>query len=176
MGIRDREIERIVQYAKGLGIKVVWKKHKRGGPGAQWYTDGSCIEMFTYPGKSKTQIILDFVHELAHHMAWVYDGRKVALKTDQAFLRDTEHKRGDPPLPKGQRQLIFDAELKDSYYRPQIFKELGLSIPIWKMYADRSTDMWVYRRWCTTGVTPTKKNIREQYRSRREVYRSRWEP
>ena len=88
MGIRDNELARIVKYAQGLGIKVVWKQHVPGqNTGATWSEDvnGTEIEMYMWPDKSKTKTILDFIHELAHHMAWVESGRKMTKKSRNAF-------------------------------------------------------------------------------------------
>ena len=175
MGIRDREIERIVKYANGLGVKVIWKKYKRGDDGASWHLDGSAIEMYVWPDKSKTQIILDFIHELGHHMAWVYSGRKNDLKTDRAYELDGARGKKDPPISKAQRKIIYEAEKYDSQYRDQIFKELGIKIPKYRLDADKEYDFWIYRRYYLTGKIPTEKEMRVKRRELIEKHRRRSE-
>lgn len=160
MGIRDNEIQRLEQYAKGLGIKVVWRTWQKGDPGASWATDGSEITLYTYPSQSKTQIILNFIHELAHHLSWVYNGRKGNLKTDRILDKDdNRQKRKDPPLPKSERKLIYEGERKDSEYQDLIFKELNLKISKQKFYINKKLDNWVYYRYYQSGEDPTQKEI-----------------
>ena len=135
MGIRDQEIARIEKYAAGLGIKIKWEKYTRAiGAEADWQIDGTQITMYCWARQSKTAKILALVHELAHHMGWVYNDRKQDLKTNAALENDAERKRGDPPIPKEQRYLIWYTEHHDAKYQESIFKELGLKIPRWSSF------------------------------------------
>lgn len=169
MGIRDEEIARIVKYAQGLGIVVIWKIHKKGdNTGASWATDGSEITMYTYPNKPKTQIILDFVHELAHHMAWLADGRTVTKKVNDAFgAMDDESL-----APKAKRRLVYESEKADSFYRYKVWDELGIKIPLWKLEVDRQIDVWLYKHYWRTGADP----IRGQLRKKRKELLKKLKP
>lgn len=166
MGIRDEEIARIVKYAQGLGITVTWKVHKKGdNTGASWSTDGSDITMYTEPTKTKTQIILDFIHELAHHMAFIADGRTVKKKVDDAFgaMDDEEN-----PATKDERRLVYMSEKEDSFYRYKVYDELGIKIPLWKLEVDRQLDVWYYKHYWRTGKDPIRKQVRKK---RKELHK-----
>lgn len=155
MGRKDEEIKRIVQYANGLGIRVEWKPHKRGDPGASWNMDGGIIEVFTWPRKSKIRSILDLVHELAHHMAWVHSGRIKDVDLEQAWINENEC----APITKEQRKLIYLSETHDAQYRNRIVKELGLNVPEWRQKLDRALDIWWYRQYYLIGKYPSLKEM-----------------
>ena len=46
MGIRDDEINRLIKYAKGLGLKVVRTPHRRNDPEATY--DNELLEIVLY--------------------------------------------------------------------------------------------------------------------------------
>ncbi len=169
MSIRDDEIKRIVKYANGLGIKVTWKKYVPGsGDGASWSVTGDEITMYVWPKKSKVHIILDFVHELAHHMAWIESGRKVDDRVNFALGAEANRSAGEPPIPVELRRIIYEAERSDMKYQNKVFKELDLKIPIWRFKAAKKLDLWVYRRYMKDGDIPTEKEINAK---RREIHR-----
>lgn len=170
MSKKDEEIKKLERYAQGLGIKVSWLQHKKGLPGAEWHSDGSQINIYIWPRKSKTQIILDFVHELAHHMSWVYSGRKTDFKTDQALELDENRKPGDPPIPKEQRKIIYLAEKNDAKYRKKIVKELGLSVSPALLKIDIKLDIWIYKKYYLTGDAPSYKDIKKKLRELKAKY------
>jgi hypothetical protein len=174
MGIRDEEISRLVKYAEGLGLKVTFKRHKRGDPGATWITDGSEIEVFTWPQQSKTEIILNLIHELAHHTAWVYAMREKDEKTDSALRADDESTR-DNPAPRDQRRLVYLAEKKDARYRSKIIHEVGIRLPKFKISADKALDIWIYKYYYRTGNYPTLKTCRVKKSELREKYRRKFD-
>ena len=149
MGIRDEELKRVEKYAQGLGIKISYKKYKRGGDQAAWTVDGSEIELFLRNSDSKTQIILDLIHELGHHMHWIYNNRKIPIKLDIALGRENPTKK--------QRQEIYKDEINGAQYHLVIFKELGLKIPEWKVELERDLQLWIYKKFYVTGKWPTKK-------------------
>jgi len=173
MHIRDREIERLVKYAEGLGLRVEWKRHRRGDPGATWDMDGSVIEVFTWPSQSKTTIILNIVHELAHHMAWIYAQRKKDEAVDAAIIADNESSAEEPP-PKAQRKLIYLSEKNDTKYRPKIMHEVGIKLPKYKVAADKALDIWCYRHYYKKGNYPGVGALRAKQRELRAKYRRKF--
>jgi hypothetical protein len=165
MNVRDEELQRLEQYALGLGTKIKYKKHTRGDPGAQWILcqDGSNeIEVFIWPGQSKTKVILNIVHELGHLLAHVYRNRTEDPKTFEAFYQEDKRKKAtDPALPKEQRKLIFLAEKADAKYREYVWHEVGIKIPQWKLMLDIDLDIFVYKCYYLTGELPKSGRLRK---------------
>lgn len=175
MGIRDQEINNLQRYAEGLGLKVIWKKYARessGGNAAQWDTDGSCITIFTWPGLSKTDIILNMIHELAHHMAWIYNDRKSDPKLDSALYAEWERKRGDPPIKKSSRKLILDSEVDDSKYQEVVAHEVGIKIPLYKIKISVDLSNWQYSYYYRTGDFPSKKSCTKKEKELTRRYKN----
>lgn len=156
MSIRDEELKRIDQYSKSLGIVVVKKQHKRGDPGATWHLDNGqpVLTLYYWPGQSKIQIILNYIHELAHHMSWIYNNQKIDEAVDKA-LDDSEHR----DLPKKERKIIYDMEVDDAKYRLSIYKELNLKFPEYKLMIDIALDDFIYKTYYLTGSTPSTREI-----------------
>jgi hypothetical protein len=156
MRIRDKEIDRLEKYAAGLGIKILWKKYERGQvTAAEWSTDGSEITVYLWAQRSKTGIILDLVHEFAHHMAWIAADKKTPIHIDRALEADANGE-----ATKEHNRLIYEMEKSDAKYQERIFRELQLTIPIWKFKSRKKLDLWVYKRIWMTGKMPTEKQIR----------------
>lgn len=175
MGIRDDEIKKLEHYARGLGIKVTWTQYKRGSDvGASWVSDGSEIIICVRPRESKTAIILKFLHELAHHMAYVYSGRVGDFKTDQALNAEDDRSPNDPILPKEQRKLIYIAERDDAQYRDQIYHEVGIKIPKYIFLADKALDIWIYYRYYLTGHFPTYRSIKKKKKELLKKYKEQY--
>lgn len=173
MGIRDQEIQKLQSYAEGLGLQVQWRKHRRGDPGAAWITDGSVLIMYTWPGKSKKRIVLDFLHELAHHMAWVYNNRQEDSATDEALDKESSRKPGDPPIDKTYRKLIYVAERDDAEYRNAIAHEVGIKLDKKVLELDKKLDIAIYLYYYRTGEMPTQSFIeRKKNKLKKEVYES----
>jgi hypothetical protein len=152
--IRDKELTRVKQYAQALGIKVLIKKQGPEDPEADWALDGSQITVYLRPKQSKTQIILDLIHELGHHQEWVYRGRKTPLKIDTALSRETP--------TKAQRKHIYDDEVNGAAYQLLIYKEIGLTIPKWKVEVERDLSLASYRYFWLNGDHPTREWRREK--------------
>ena len=178
MGIRDEELRRLEKYAEGLGAKIKYRTHKGGhNAGAEWVLseDGTTeIFVYTWPGQSKTTLILNICHELAHHMAWVYRNRTEDTRTFEAFYKeDLRKKWTDPKLPKEERRLIYLGEKKDAEYRHNIWHEVNIKIPKWKLIVDIKLDNFVYRWYYEKGNTPTIKQITAKYKELRSKYGSK---
>ena len=85
MGIRDQEINRLVKYAEGLGLKVTFLNRTSSHP-ADWVLDGSEIRLYTRKSFSKTDTILSLIHEIAHHLWFIYEKeRQPDLKFEEAI-------------------------------------------------------------------------------------------
>lgn len=166
--IRDREIERLIQYAQGLGIQVTVIAHKRGDPGAEWDTITQHITLYKWPRQTKRLMLLNLLHELAHHMAWIYTGRQNDPKTDLALATEAARDSKTGPIPKPMRKLIYVSELNDSKYREQIYHEVGLKMPLIHLHADIELDIWTYNQYYLTGDIPT---LREACDQKRLIYK-----
>lgn len=162
MGIRDKELRQLEFYAKGLGIKVTWRKSKWNSPGATWSqsASGPEIEMFVHPGQSKKQQVLNYLHELSHHVAFVYNGRE-----DKAELLDALHKENEGhEMTKAERKLIYECEKADARYRLIIAHELGLKISTKDIQLDIDLDCYIYKYFYLHGHYPTYKKIKAKKR------------
>jgi hypothetical protein len=168
MGYKDREIKQLVQYANGLGIKVEWKTHKRGDPGATWNMNGNLIEVYSWPGKSKLRSILDLVHELAHHKAWIN-----ADRIQDEELNQILNKEGEDPksLSKEERRAIYLMEKNDTQYRREIIKDLNLTIPEWRIQLDEALDIWIYYVYYLNGKDPTMKEKKTKEQELKKLFK-----
>lgn len=176
MGIRDREISRIVKYAAGLGIRILFKKYDpRTKTEAEWSMDGTEITVFMWSRKSKTATILDLVHELAHHMAWIHDGKVTPMKIVNAHEASSNWDRRGPPISKEHRKTVYESEMRDARFQDKVFKELQLEISEWRFQATRKLDMWIYKRFWYEGKMPTNKRIKAKRRELHRKYRSKHE-
>lgn len=156
MSIRDKELARIEAYAKGLGIKITWKKYVRGQiTAADWSVEGNEITVYSWSRRSKTGIILDLVHEFAHHMAWIASDKKTPLRVERALQADDSG-----TATKEELKIIYEMEKSDARFQERIFKELQLTIPMWKFKARKKLDLWVYKRLWVTGKFPGEKVIK----------------
>lgn len=169
MHLRDREVDRIIKYAEGLGITVKFELYKRGLPAvACWELSPTpTITIFEYPSLSKTTKALMLLHELGHHLDWIYKGKKDSKRLEDALHRDwdrTPHK--DPVLPKSLRKLIYQSEYDGTHYMPVIAKELDLKIPMWKILAEQAFDRWFAKAYLDSGEYPSST---EQGQKRREI-------
>lgn len=171
MSYIDDELKRVVKYAKGLGLSVVFSPYKPGsGTGGEY--DGVSKAIYVYQGRhdSKTDMILVLLHELGHHLDFIYKGKRDALKLQEALIKENSRKAGDPPLARHLRQYIYDCELHGTEFMPQIAKELDLKIPLWKVEAEAKLDQWVTRTYLVHGKDPLRKAI---IAKRREL-RNQW--
>jgi hypothetical protein len=172
--VRDQEIERLVHYAKGLGVEVVFSKKDSGDSSAQWALDGSQITIFVNKQDSKTDMILSLIHEIGHHVWFIHEkNRQPDLKFDEAIsiqnLVETEDR--DRPTPKKLRKKIYEVELASSYWWETIYKETNMKFPIWKLYAQREFDVWVYEHFYKTGHFPSTAERREKWKTIREKHK-----
>jgi hypothetical protein len=98
---------------------------------------------------------LNFCHELAHHKSWIKCGRIGDLKTNQALILDDERKKGDPPLPKAKRKLIYETEKNDAVLWDEIIVEVGIKISKKRIQLEREMDVWMYEHYYKKGDYPS---------------------
>jgi hypothetical protein len=165
--IRDNEIERLQKYAESLGLPVSWRKYKKGFAGAMWYKvdDKISLIMYTWPRQSKIMIVLNLLHEIAHHLAFIYQGRQLTASALKVFSKE------DDELTEHERELIYNIEKDDAKYRLTIAYELDIKIPEWRIKADIAVDEWFYYRFWKDGEYPTLNAVYEKYKELKEKYR-----
>lgn len=165
MSYLDLEIKRVIKYAEGLGIKVSFQDYKRGDGAAEWHTDGSQIIMYVWPRKSKTMILLDFIHELAHHHSYVNNRRRENQKINSIL------EKNDFERTRYQRKLLYEMERDDSEFQEAIFDSLALKIPKYKMYVEKDLSNWIYYRYYQAGDWPTGKEVRAKRKELNKKYK-----
>jgi hypothetical protein len=169
MHIRDREIERLQKYSESLGLPVSWRKYRRGFAGAIWERDGDnkvSLTMYTWPTQSKTNVILNLLHELSHHLAFIYQGRTLTASVMRAFSKD------EYELTEHEREIIYNIEKDDAKYRLTIAYELDIKIPEWRIKADMAVDEWFYYRFWKDGIYPGQQEINDKCKEMKEKYRA----
>lgn len=151
MHIRDKELAQLKKYAQGLGITVTIKPGvAHSNIDAEWALDGSDITLYTYSKDNKTDMILKLLHELGHHLEFIYRGRKHPEVLDKALGMT-------PPLPKKYRKAIYDNEVSSATYHTVIANEVGLRIPLWKILVERDHQLEIYKYYYLNGKDCSKK-------------------
>jgi len=156
MGIRDREIERLVKYAESLNISVKFEKHARGLPGAEWaiLTDNNRqITVYKWSRITKTTIILNLLHELAHERSFIKQNRQLDPKVLNASSLPFAE------MSKKQRKIIYNMEVSDSIYQMDIAHELDLKISKIKIQDNIDLDNAVYKYYYLNNKFPTSKEL-----------------
>lgn len=176
MGIRDDEIKRLKKYAEGLGIKVYFKKYYKGCGGAEWDMDDQSIIIYPSSRYSKTDIILLLLHELGHHLDWIYHNKKDskdALRAQELLCNGNMY--GDrSDIPKKYRDIILREELAGIHYMDIIHKELDLKIPLWKVKMQQDIDASEYRLLASKGRFYTYKEAKEYKKGIKDYYRDKY--
>jgi hypothetical protein len=175
MFIRDAELKRMIQYAKGLNIEVIVNKKppKKWDTAASWSEltkDKAVIELYGTSKASKIGVVMNMLHELAHHIGYVYRGRKDHPEVLEALIEFNDDSLN---TSKKNREVVYEVEKEDSEYRIQIAKELNLKIPLYKLLADIDLDLFVYGFWIDEGKWPTYKSIKEEKKKLLEKHRKK---
>lgn len=173
MHVRDEEIQRLILYAKGLGVKVIVYNKVKEGAEAEWTLDGTTIRVYAGPRKSKTDLILDLIHELGHHVWFIHEkDRQQDLKFEEAITRENLFEtETDIPTPKHLRKKIWDVEVAGTAYWDIIVKDTNIKISPWKIEAAKDMDMWMYEMYYENGHFPKGKMLRDHYREVQSKYR-----
>ncbi|NJO48262.1 MAG: hypothetical protein HC840_00940 [Leptolyngbyaceae cyanobacterium RM2_2_4] len=173
MTIRDDEIQRLIHYAKGMGVKVILYNKSKSGAEAEWTLDGTLIQVYAGSKKSKTSIVLDLIHEIGHHVWFVHEkNRQPDMKFDEAITRENlVEEDPDKPTPKHLRKKIWDVEKAGTAYWDIIVKDTNIKIPTWKIEAAKEFDMWMYEMYYENGHFPKGKLRADHYREVQSKHR-----
>lgn len=158
MNIRDQEIERLVRYAQGLGVKVVFKNSPDSiKNSATWSLDGTLIELYVRKAETKCSIILSLVHELGHHLWFVYKKeRKPDLKFEEAIERDNL----DSITPKRIRNKLLNFEKEGVKFWDTIIIDTNIKIPKWRIDRAKELDIWQFEVYYEKGTYPSFKEVK----------------
>ena len=168
--IRDEELNRLVNYAKGLGLKVTFSS-KKSDISAAWYLDNSGIVIFKSKNTTKIETVLSLVHELGHAMHNIHEkDRKVDPKFEQALDAVDEAEELEIDTQKRHRKTILNNEIAGTQYWDSIYKETHMKFPIWRLEMAKVYDTWQYQVFYETGKDPIgrvrlkkRKELRKKY-------------
>ncbi len=165
--VRDLEIERLINYIKGLGLKVSFSS-KKNDCSAFWYLDNSEIVICKKGNSAKIDIVLSLIHELGHakHSVWEKN-RQLDTKLETAIDSVDEAEEEKVDAPKRHRKIVLDHEVASTKYWHEIYHETDMKFPIWKLEAQMEFDLWQYKIWYETGKDPKRMDRRKKLR---EIY------
>jgi hypothetical protein len=172
--IRDQEIQRLINYAKGLGLTVSFSSKKEDCC-ALWYLDNSGIVIYKNQNKTKIETVLSLIHEIAHAKHNIYEkNRQIDKKLEGALDHVEEAEEEEAEAKKRQRKIILDNEIAGTRYWGEIYKETNMKFPIWRLEAAKEFDVWIYEVLYETGLGPTykkrckkSKEINKKHRSKK---------
>ena len=175
MHIRDREIQRLISYATGLGLEVIYDSTTKTNANATWSLDGTELTLYTRVKQLKTDIIWSILHETGHHLWFIHEKqRKPDFKLDEAISREmlVENKETKVLTPKRLRKKILDIEKAGTEYWHTIYKDVGLAIPLWKINMWIEFDIWQYEVYHQKGKFPPRAERRLKLKTLTEKYKN----
>lgn len=155
-----KEFDRLVKYTQGLDVKVTFSREKQNSASAAWTTDGKEIIIYDKTLKGPLQLLLDFLHELSHHRAYIENGRKENLKTNKILDKEASGKE----LTASQRKHMYEGEMNDYKWQLVIHNEVGSKIPLWRLQAEIDLDTWIYRHYWLKAEWPLMKDVKAKRR------------
>jgi oligoendopeptidase F len=148
--IRDREIDRLINYCQAFNIKVIFNTEMDSD--AEWTLDGTEIRINRTRNSNKTDLILTLIHELGHHLWFVYKKeRQPDLKFDEAITREFFSENRKSNTPKRLRKKILDIEREGLRYWDIVVKDTDIKIPTWKIEMQKEFDIWQYEVYYKTA-------------------------
>lgn len=160
--IRDEEIQRLINYAKGMGLKVSFIDDYPDAAG--WVLDGTEILVNPKYCRSKLETVLTLIHEIAHHLWFIHQkNREPDLKFEEAIDRHN-CENSATPAPKNLRHKIFKVEESSAKWWESIYKETNMKFPIKKLYVQRDFDVWQYEFYYEEGRFPNRKEQRSKFK------------
>lgn len=165
MHIRDEEIKRLIQYAKGLNTTVrIQSVKKIDGVSADWSIDGSNITIYKDDKTSKIDIVLSLIHELGHHLEHIH--------TNNRQLDDELNEAIDPEeSKKAYRKKIYDWELKSSKWWEIIYKETNCKFNINRLFLQQEFDLWQYEVYRESGEFPSTSEFKRKYKELKQKHK-----
>lgn len=163
--VRDEEIKRLVKYAEGLGLKVLFSQMKNPDAVADWHIDNSQITVYSKKNGSKIETVLSLIHELGHaqHNVWEKD-RKVDERLSNVLSKIDEYESKGLVAPAQCRNALYRYERDSAAYWEAIYKETNMKFPKWRLFATMELDIWVYEYYAQTGNFPKRKQTRSKWR------------
>lgn len=163
MHIGEKELNRLISYAEGLGLIVIWKGVKELETPAQLvFTEPPTIELKKYKRVSYKQLILDMLHELGHYHDWINNGRRTP---SEVFAKNHSE------LTKSEREIVYKDEKKATLIATSLAKHLDLKYPKLELVrANSAYDRWYYKRFYITGKEPSPKDRIEKYNKIKQKY------
>lgn len=172
LGIRDEELKRLEAYAKSIGIQVLYKKKDNSHDnGALFYIDGSKIIVYTWPRLSKTQIVLNLIHELAHALHWIDTDKKTHPDLVEALLREGKREAGET-LDVFDRKLIYEDEEVATLYWDKIVKHVDIKINPSVILLQKYLDLFNYEFYYKTGEFPTPQQFKEKKKELKDAIKA----
>ena len=162
--IRDQEIQRLISYAKGLGLEVSFSS-KKSDCSAFWYLDNTGIVIFKKNNQSKIDTVLSLIHEIAHakHNLWEKN-RKIDPKFEKALDHLDEAEERGTDSKKRHRKTILDNEIAGTRYWDEIYHETNMQFPIWRLELAKEYDIWQYEYFYEYGRYPKKRERKKKYK------------
>lgn len=174
MGIRDQEFERLLLYAKGLGLKVtVYNRPGLNGIMAAWSIDGTEMIIYADPKLSKTENIMSIIHELGHHKHFLYNNKKTSKSVIKALEAMDIASKTNGQVSKKNRQVIYDDEANGIKWWDEIIHETNIKLPKWRIDAQKELDLWVYEYFLETGKWATLKQKKQKFKEVKVKWRNK---
>lgn len=151
--IRDDEIKRLRNYAKGLGCKVIIKTVKKIKQDYAICDYGNhVITIFKCKKVTKTDLVLSLIHEISHYKAFISKNRKPSKTEDKIVERYLNSKVCPPYI----NYYIYCFELKEQRYWDQIIKDCNIKISKKRIELQKEIDLISYETMFLFGEEYTK--------------------
>lgn len=168
--IRDDEIERLINYAKGLGctIKIKYKKyHGKHSTVAEMEMDTNTIYLYKTPRCSKIHIIFTLIHEIAHYKGFIERKRRITKTED--YIYDRYNNDNNAPLYI--RKRVYNDEKYDMKYWNEIIKHCNIKISPKRVKMQKELDLLWYKLYVKYGYNFTDKHLKEEKNKIKQKYR-----
>lgn len=147
MSYQDRDIAKLKKFANSFGLRIYYRRYTRYTDAAL-YQGGQFITIFVSSTTSKTEIILSLLHELGHHIDWIFNKRN-DRDTQKAY---TEFEAKDH---KKYSKIILDLEKEGIKHMTTIHKLLELEIPLKLVKQQQKIDTFHYDFFYKHARPPT---------------------
>lgn len=154
-----KDIERLVQYGKSLGFETKFVKIKEYNGDAgyfNWYPPND-IEILIDKKSTSTEILLVLLHELGHARDFIALGRPKKDKLPRVL--GIEH----DGMSRRRREELYALESRAINNMFDIWQELGLKLPLWRLRAEQEFDRWMYMTFLKTGTFPSRELIKAKH-------------
>lgn len=169
---RDDELQRLISYyINEFDVKIKFKKWKKGNSDAEWVADDKIVYVYKHAKDSKTQTILDIVHEGGHILCDRALRKQPRMLTDSLNVENYRIPNKSPKLDKSLRKLIYEDECAASKLQWKIIEACNIDIPTWKLKLEIAIDMWYYRKYYMNGDDPRTKDYRAKWKQLRKKFK-----